>query len=52
MQGNFSKSKQITSLRGSFFDASLDDHATPASFELYRELMHIAKEIETCRASL
>lgn len=52
MQGNFSESKQNTSFRGSFFNASLDDRATPASFELYRELMHIAQEIETCRASL
>lgn len=51
MQRIFSRSEQIVS-NTSHFDASLDDRATPASFELYREIMSIAKEIELCRASL
>ncbi len=31
-------------------DRSASDFGTPASFELYRELMGIAEEIELCRA--
>ncbi len=38
----------ITSL--SDFDTI--DFATPASLEVFHELMEIAKEIEACRASL
>lgn len=39
----------------SYFESSQDlgyDFETPATCEVYRELMAIAREIEICRASL
>lgn len=47
-------------MRENFFESNLSDTArtgisdfcTPASVEVYRELMSVAQEIETCRASV
>lgn len=47
MHEEYSKSDHLP-----YANANGCNFGTPASFELYRELMGIAKEIETCRASL